>query len=144
MVTVTLSDRHKDIYRRVIAAVSEGKPSTLDDLLAPDLVDHNPVPDQPPGRDGFKAWMAAARSSFPDFSGTVEAVLGEDDLVAGHVIWRGTHRGPFLGLPPSGREVSIDAFHIVRFSSERIAEWWGNADLLGVVNQIGGRIKPSD
>ena len=141
---MTLSDRHKDIYRRVIAAVSEGKPSTLDDLLAPDLVDHNPVPDQPPGRDGFKAWMAAARSSFPDFSGTVEAVLGEDDLVAGHVIWRGTHRGPFLGLPPSGREVSIDAFHIVRFSSERIAEWWGNADLLGVVNQIGGRIKPSD
>lgn len=91
-----------------------------------------------------RAWMAAARSSFPDFSGTVEVVLGADDRIAGHVIWRRTHRGPFLGLPPSGRAVWINAFHVVRFKSERIAEWWGNADLLGIVNQIGGRIKPSD
>ena len=144
MATVTHTDRQKDIYRRVIAAVSEDKSSALNDLLAPDLIDHNPIPNQPPGRDGFKAWMTAARASFPDLSGTVEAVLGEGDLVAGHVIWRGTHRGPFLGLPPTNRAVSIKAFHIVRFNAERIAEWWGNADFLGVTEQIGGRIKPSE
>ena len=141
---MTHADRQKDIYRRVIAAVSEDKSSALNDLLALDMIDHNPIPNQPPGRDGFKALMAAARTSFPDLLGTVEAVLGEGDLVAGHVVWRGTHRGPFLGLPATNRAVWIKAFHIVRFHSERIAEWWGNADLLEVAEQIGGRIRSSD
>lgn len=92
------------------------------------------MPNQPAGRDGFKAWMAAVRSSIPDFSAAVQTVLGQGDLVAGHVIWRGTQRGPFLGLPPSDRQVSVKAFHIVRFSDELTVEWWGTADLLGACN----------
>lgn len=100
------------------------------------------MPNQPAGRDGFKAWMAAVRSSFPDFSAAVQTVLGQGDLVAGHVIWRGTQRGPFLGLPPSDRQVSVKAFHIVRFSDELTVEWWGTADLLGAVQQLDARILP--
>ena len=133
-------ERQKDIYLRVIAAVNAGDGSALDDLLALDMVDHNPMPDQPAGRDGFKVWMAAARSSFPDFNCTAETVLSEGDLVAGHVIWRGTQRGPFLGLPATNRAVSVEAFHIVRISSGLIVEWWGIPDLLGAVQQIGGQI----
>ena len=139
---MSFNERQRDTYLRVIAAVSEGDASALDDLLAHDLVDHNPMPGQPAGRDGFKVWMAAARSSFPDFSCTVETLLTERDLVAGHVIWRGTQRGAFLGLPPTNRAVSVKAFHIVRISSGLIVEWWGTADLLGAVQQLGGQIIP--
>lgn len=142
MSALTSVDRHKDIYCRVIEAVSAGDTSALDNLLHPDLVDHNPMPNQPPGRDGFKAWMAAVRSSFPDFSAAVQTVLGEGDLVAGHVIWRGTQRGPFLGLPPTDQPVTVKAFHIVRFADELTVEWWGSADLLGALQQLNARIVP--
>jgi predicted ester cyclase len=114
----------------------------LDALLASDMVDHNPMPDQPPGLAGFKVWMAAARSSFPDFNCTVETVLSEGDLVAGFVIWRGTQRGSFLGIPPTNKPVAVKAFHIVRIDDGLIAEWWGNADFLGAIEQLGGQIVP--
>ena len=135
--------RNKDLYCRVIEAVSAGDITALDDLMHPDMVDHNPMPNQPPGRAGFKAWMAAVRSSFPDFSAVVQTVLGEGDLVAGHVIWRGTQRGPFLGLPVTNRPVSVKAFHIVQFSDELTVEWWGTADLLGAAQQLDAQIVPS-
>lgn len=132
----------KDVYRAVVAAVGVGDLSALDVLLARDLIDHNPMPDQAPGIVGFKQWASAVRSSFPDVHGSVETVLAEGNFVAGHVIWRGTQRGWFMGVPPSDRHVEIPAFHIVRFSGGRIAEWWGTADLLGALQQLDTRVVP--
>jgi len=137
-------DERKDAYRGVIAAVGDGDLATLDVLMAPDVIDHNPMPGQDPGIAGFKQWASAVRSSFPDFRGTVVTVLAEGDLVAGHVIWRGTQHGSFLGVPPSGRPVDIRAFHIVRLSGGRIVEWWGTADLLGALEQLGARVVPPE
>jgi predicted ester cyclase len=132
----------KDAYRGVIAAISDGDLAALDVFLAQDLIDHNPMPGQAPGIIGFKQWASAVRSSFPDFRGSVETVLAEGNLVAGRVTWLGTQRGSFLGVPPSDREVEIAAFHIVRLSAGRIVEWWGTADLLGVLEELGARIIP--
>ncbi len=132
----------KDAYRGVIAAISDGNLAALDMFLAHDMIDHNPMPEQAPGIIGFKQWAAAVRSAFPDFRGSVETVLAEGDLVAGRVTWRGTQRGSFLGVPPSGTQVEIPAFHIVRLSANRIVKWWGAADLLGALEQLGARITP--
>ena len=137
-------DERKDVYRGVIAAVGDGDLTALDVLMAPDVIDHNPMPGQNPGVAGFKQWASAVRSSFPDLRGTVETVLADGDLVAGHVIWRGTQHGSFLGVPPSGRRVDIRAFHVVRLSGGRIVEWWGTADLLGALEQLGARVVPPD
>jgi steroid delta-isomerase-like uncharacterized protein len=134
----------KDIYRRIIDAISRGDADGLDELMAPDIVDHNPVPNQAPGVEGFKQWVAYARSSFPDIAGTVEDVIAEGDRVAARVTWRGTHEGTFLGIPPSGKQVSFHAFHIVRFEGDRAAEWWGTADLLSVIQQLGATVSGPD
>ena len=132
----------KDAYRGVIAAVSDGHLAALGLYLAEDMIDHNPMPEQAPGISGFKQWASAVRSAFPDFRGTIETVLAEGDLVAGRVTWRGTQRGSFLGIPPSGAHAEIAAFHIVRVSAGRIVEWSGTADLLGALEQLGARILP--
>jgi steroid delta-isomerase-like uncharacterized protein len=108
--------------------------------MAPEIVDHNPIPNQAPGRDGFKQWMAAARTAFPDMRGTVEDVIVEGDRVAARTTWHGTHRGEFVGVGATGRRVSFSAFHLVRFSQDRAVEWWGTADLLGVLQQLGATI----
>src|SRR4029453_5755431 len=119
--------------------ISDGNLAALDAFLARDLIDHNPMPGQARGIPGFKQWASAVRSSFPDFRGSVETVLAEGNLVAGRVTWRGPQRGPFLGAPRSDTQVEIPAFHIVRFSAGRIVEWWGTADLLGALEQLGAR-----
>jgi steroid delta-isomerase-like uncharacterized protein len=130
----------KDAYRRIIDAISRGDADGLDELIAPDVVDHNPIPDQAPGRDGFKQWMVAARTAFPDIRGTVEEVIAEGDRVAARMTWQGTHRGEFMGVGPTGNRVSFSAFHLVRFSQDRAAEWWGTADLLGALQQLGATV----
>ena len=130
----------KDAYRQIIDAITRGDAEGLDELMAPEIVDHNPIPNQAPGRDGFKQWMAAARNAFPDLRGTVEDVIVEGDRVAARTTWHGTHRGEFVGVGATGRRVSFSAFHLVRFSQDRAVEWWGTADLLGVLEQLGATI----
>jgi steroid delta-isomerase-like uncharacterized protein len=134
-------DENKEVYRRIIEAISRGDVDALDELVAADLVDHNPVPDQVPGREGFKQWVGVARAAFPDMHGTIEDVVAEGDRVAARVTWRGTHRGEFLGVDGTGRDVTFEAYHLVRFSEGRAAEWWGTADLLGALDQM--RAAPS-
>ena len=130
----------KNAYCRIIDAISRGDADGLDELMAPDIVDHNPIPNQASGRDGFRQWMAVARTAFPDMRGTVEDVIGEADRVAARMTWHGTHRGEFVGVGPTGKRVSISAFHLVRFSDGRAVEWWGTADLLGALQQLGATI----
>jgi steroid delta-isomerase-like uncharacterized protein len=130
----------KDTYCRIIDVISRGDADGLDELVAPDIVDHNPIPNQAPGRDGFKQWMAAARTAFPDMRGTVEDVVAEADRVAARMTWHGTHLGEFVGVGPTAKHVSFAAFHLVRFSEGRAVEWWGTADLLGALQQLGATI----
>jgi len=127
-------------YRAIIKAVSDDALNTLDTLIAPDLVDHNPQPGQPAGCEGFKYWARSARRAFPDLTGTVEDVLTDGDKVAGRVIWHGRHLGDVMGVPGRGDKVEFPAFHIVRFSGNRAVEWWGTADLLGALVQVGARL----
>jgi steroid delta-isomerase-like uncharacterized protein len=137
---MSTEEQLKDAYRHIIDALSRGDADGLDELIAPDVVDHNPIPDQVPGRDGFKQWMAAARTAFPDMHGTVEDVIAEGDRVAARVTWHGTHRGEFAGVGPTGKRVSFSAFHLVRFSQDCAVEWWGTADLLGALRQLGATV----
>jgi len=130
------------IYVAIIAAVGVGDDAALDHLLVEDFVDHNPVPGQPAGRAGFAYWAASARTALAGLQGTVEDTLVDNDKLAGRTTWRGTHRGPFLGVPPTGREVEFTAFHIVRFADGLATEWWGTSDLLTALAQIGATIRP--
>jgi steroid delta-isomerase-like uncharacterized protein len=135
---------HEATYRRLMDAVGAGREDQVEAVLAADFVDHNPIPGQAPGPAGFRQWLRAARGAFPDLTATVQDVVAESDRLAGRVRYRGTHRGPFLGLAATGREVDFEAFHFVRFRDQQIAEWWGTADLLTVVEQVGGRVAGPD
>jgi predicted ester cyclase len=130
-------------YRSIIDAVSVGDLAPLERFIAVDLVDHNPAPGQPAGRAGFEYWARSARDAFPDLAGTVEDTVVNGDKVAARVTWRGCHRGSFVGLPGTGARVEFSAFHIVRFSSGMAVEWWGTADLLGALSQVGGTVVPA-
>lgn len=67
-------------------------------------------------------------------------LIAEGDRVAGRVTYRATHRGPFVGVPATGRRVEFEAFHIVRFARGRAVEWWGTADIFGALIQVGAEV----
>jgi predicted ester cyclase len=135
---------HEATYRRLMEALGAGRDEEADEVLAAEFVDHNPMPNQPPGSAGFREWMRATRAVFPDLTVTVQDVVADRDRLAARVRYRGTHGGTFLGIAATGKEVDFEAFHFARFRNGSIVEWWGTADLLGALQQIGAVVSAPD
>jgi steroid delta-isomerase-like uncharacterized protein len=75
--------------------------------------------------------------AFPDLHITVEDLIAEDDKVVGRNTVTGTHRGEYMGLPPTGRTVAYDEIFIFRCAEGRIAETWGAVDVISQMKQLG-------
>ena len=133
------AEENKAAFRRIPEEVlNTGNLDLADELFAADYVEHVPVPPgTPPGLAGFKAFFTAFRAAFPDLHYTVETVLAEGDLTAGHLTVRGTHRGEFMGITPTGKRVSWTETHVGRYANGKLVEHWGNSDDLGLLQQLG-------
>lgn len=136
-------DEHKRIARRFPEDVAtEGRLHVLDDILADDAVDHNPLGGDERGRTAIEERMRALREAFPDFEATVEDVVAEGDLVAMRVTLRGTHEGPFMGIQPTGNSFEVQNMVFTRIEDGKIAERWVQPDVLGMLGQLG--VLPDD
>ncbi len=124
-------------YEKVNEAMSTGNTALLDEVVAPDAVDHNPVPGQAPGRDGIKKAFAEGRDAFPDMRMSVQDMVAEGDKVACRIVTRMTHRADFQGIPATGKQVTMSGIDILRFVNGKIAERWGEFDNLGMMQQLG-------
>ena len=132
------AEQNKELARLLLEeAWSKGNLALLDEIVAPLAVDHNPAPGQRPGLEGLKQLIAMVREAFPDWRYTIEDMVTEGDKVA--IRWRaqGTHRGPFLGIPPTGKQVTVPGINIERIAEGKIVEWWHNFDMLGWLQQLG-------
>jgi predicted ester cyclase len=101
------------------------------ELLAEDLLDHSPAPGQPAGRAG-DLWAArAVRTAFPDLRFTVDVAFESGDLVTGRWTMTGTHTGPLdlVGLPPTGRPVTMSGQEIFRARDGQFVEVWHLEDI---------------
>jgi steroid delta-isomerase-like uncharacterized protein len=114
-----------------------GNLDALGDFMAQDAVDHNPPPGLRPGLEGARAFFAERQAAFPDMQVTLEDLVAEGDRVVARYTMRGTHRGPFLGVPATGREVRIEGIDILRLAGGKVVERLGLADALGLMQQLG-------
>ena len=129
----------KDLARRFYDEVfNAGDLDRVDELLTPDFVDHEEgPPGTPEGIEGVKAFVTMYREAFPDLHATVEDMVEEGDRIAVRATFTGTHDGEFMGIPASGRKISIQAMDVVRVVDGRAAEHWGVTDVMGLMQQIG-------
>lgn len=81
--------------------------------------------------------VAAYRSAFPDLKVEFEEQVAEGDRVAGRVSITGTHRGEFAGIAPSGKEMRIEGFNLMKIRGGKIVEVRGMSDQLRMMRQIG-------
>lgn len=119
-----------------------GRFEVLDVALAPDAIDHNPVPGMAPGREGIKKAFAEGRDAFPDQHVTVDDMVAEGDKVACRVTLTMTQRGAFMGIAPTGKRVTLSGIDILRIAKGVVAERWGEFDMLGLLQQLGAVIAP--
>ena len=110
----------------------------IDELLAPDYVNHSPgMPGQPTGPEGVKAVVSMFRSGMPDLRVTIEDMIAEGDKVAVRYTIEGTHEGELFGVPPTGQRLSIKSISVERVSDGKIIEHWRVTDSLDMMQQLG-------
>ena len=117
---------------------NRGNMAVLDELVAPELVDHNrAVPGLPAGREGFRQWVTMVREAFPDVHFTIDDQIAEGDHVVTRWTARGTQRGAFMGIPASGKQVTVTGIALARYANGQNAENWVTWDKLGMLQQLG-------
>lgn len=140
---MTTPEQNKALVREVFAEMFNRQDlSAADRYYAEDFYSHNPS--IPSGREGFKQGFGAILVAFPDLHGTIEDMLAEGDRVMVRVTWTGTHRGTFIGFPPTGRTITFHSVDILRFENGKIAEHWDCADFLDVLNRAAAASEPKE
>jgi predicted ester cyclase len=126
-------DADKELVRRFYReAIVERDASACERLLSADFV-HN---GEPRGRAGQRQAVEYFLAAFPDLGHEIELILAEDDLVAAHQRWSGTHAGEFLGAAPTGRRVEFTSTAILRVRDGLIAEAWDEMDSGAILQQL--------
>jgi len=132
-------EANKALIRRHFAEIwNQRRLDIADELVDEAYLSHFPVPGQPPGIAGFTYAVQMLHQSFPDLVITVEDLIAEGDKVAARLTARGTHRGAFRGIAPTGRAVTWAGIRIFRIANGKIAEHWANWDDLSLLQQLQG------
>lgn len=137
-------ERNKATLRRFDEEVWNGRDlSIVDELFAPEHI-FRAAGGRVLDRQGHKQMIANFQSAFPDGQNTVIDVVAEGDRVASRWMYRGTHRGEFEGIPPTGKQITLTGISIWRFERDKIVESWHEFDALGMLQQIGAVPSPED
>ena len=129
---------NKAMFRRTYEELlNRGNLDVADELVAPEFVNHEAPPGRDRGPESMRGLAAMLRTAFPDLRFEIEGLVAEGDTVAGRLTMCGTHEGPLMGTPPTGRSVRQDHMHFVRFRDGKAVEHWGVRDDLGMMRQLG-------
>ncbi|MHA3019581.1 ester cyclase [Mycobacterium sp. BMJ-28] len=124
--------------KRFVEFINTADEQLAGEVIASDAVFHAPTHAEPlRGPEGYLELLAILRSGFPDIRWTLEETITEGDRVAARFTMRGTHRGDFFGIPPTGNEISVQALNFYHLADGQIVGEQGQPDLLGIMQQIG-------
>lgn len=140
---MTTPAENKELVRRYYEeAFNEERFDLLDELIAPDVVNHDPLsdetltPEEARGFEGFRRHVEAAYEGFPDAHVTIEDLIAEGDRVAVRFTFEGTHEGRFGGIESTGKRVSGTNMGFYRIEDGKIVERWLETDNLALLEQL--------
>lgn len=135
----TTEAENKELVRRLNDDVWEaGNLELIDELYTEDYHEHNAaLPEDIHGRDGNREKVAMFHSAFSEIAITTEDLVAEGDKVVVRDRFTGVHDGQFLDAEPTGNEVEVEGMVIYRIEDGKAAEAWVQADMLGMMQQLG-------
>jgi steroid delta-isomerase-like uncharacterized protein len=129
---------HGATLRRFYDLITAHDVDGFAELLADDFVEHEVAPGLEPTKAGVKQFFTMYIAAFPDLRFEPQDILPSGDKVAARVRATGTNTGDFMGMPATGKSVSVEAIDIIRFSDDGLAhEHWGVFDALAMMQQLG-------
>jgi serine phosphatase RsbU (regulator of sigma subunit)/predicted ester cyclase len=136
------AEENKALVRRFMEAQAKCDLETLDELLAPDFVDHSLLPDQDPGREGFMQAVAKDHATVSYIRTTIEDQAAEGDRVISRLTVRSIHdRGEFMGVAPTGKEFGSTAIVIHRIVGGKISEEWSAHSVAPFVEELAQQMR---
>mgnify|MGYP001156896370 FL=1 len=132
-----MSAENKALFQDFIDGMNNQDYTFIDRLIDPNFVDHDPAPGQAPGLQGIKDLMKMFFTAFPDIHVTIDHVVADGDTVAGAVTTTGTQDGDFMGIPKSGKKISMREIHMMRVADGKMVEHWGLGDSMSMMQQLG-------
>jgi steroid delta-isomerase-like uncharacterized protein len=131
------ADEHKAVINRWVQAWNDHDVDAAIGLLAEEYVRHDANLPEVVGPQAERHFISAVLASFPDLHLQVEQLLADGSMVATRYTGRGTHRGEFLGIPATDRQVTFQMMETYRLADGRLAEQWVVMDTLGLLQQLG-------
>jgi steroid delta-isomerase-like uncharacterized protein len=139
--TTAQETTNKATFGRFLEASNSGDlelmSKTINEVFDPDVVISTPLPVRSTGAKAIAEVFSILHRAFPDLHIDAEDMIAEEDKVVGRNVVTGTHRGDYMGLPPTGKPVTYNEIFILRFIKGRIAEIWGVVDVLSQLKQLG-------
>jgi steroid delta-isomerase-like uncharacterized protein len=132
------SQENSEIIHGWANAINAGDIDIAIKFLAPDFAGHfTGMPEPVRSPEGFKQmWLGFIKPSFPDQHITIEQEVTSGNKIAAQTSWVATHQGDFMGIPPTGRQVTVPGTGIFRIEDALIAEEWMQEDFLGIYQQL--------
>jgi len=131
-------EENKALLRRYVEEVlNKGNVDAVDKFFAANCVDHTAPPGTPLGVDGIKQLLTATLAAFSNLHVTIEDMIAEEDKVVSRMTGRGTHTTKFMGVAPTGIELTIMQISIDCIAEGKIVEHWGLADQMALMQQLG-------
>ena len=128
----------KTTFERIpLEIINQGQLRLVDELFAPEYVERTPQPGVAPTREGFKQWVTALRTAFPDIRYTIDDSIEAGDKFVLRLTASGTMRGEFAGMPATNKHATWTEIHILRVANDHVLEHWGLVQELGMMVQLG-------
>lgn len=135
-------EQNKVVLTRFVEFLNTGDPAIADEVVASDFLERDPLPGQQPGREGLKAVILMIRVAFPDLEWLIDEMVAEGETVASRFTWRGTHRGAFLGVPATGKQITVTGMVFDRVVEGQLVESQILMNTLGILMQLGAIALP--
>ena len=132
-----MSEENKAVVRGLHEAIGKGDVAAIDRFYSPDAIYHGTGDMANADIDTFRQFISAIFEAFPGLSVTQELVLSDGDKVTYINTYSGTHKGDFMGIPATGKDISVRSIGIAQVSRGQIVEEWENLDELGLMQQLG-------
>lgn len=131
------SDTNKALVKRFYQAVDRGEIEVVEELFAPEWENVDPALPSMSGLDGARSLVRMFTASFPDFSSKIELMIAENDRVAVRALHTGTHQGEFMGIPATGKQVTVYATGIYTCKEGKLLQNRVVFDAFGLLQQLG-------
>ncbi|MCB9076356.1 MAG: ester cyclase [Anaerolineaceae bacterium] len=132
-----MSAENKAVAQKLYDVINSNALDSLDALIAVNVNDHNPSPGVAPGLAGTKQTLSMYHAVFSDLRVTAEDMIADGDKVVVRLTMTGTHTGEFMGLPPTGKPVTMSGIEMFRLAGGQIAERWAEFDMMSLMQQLG-------